>query len=176
MDEMRSVRLMVGYDGSPAIGTAIGDAAALLSRAQAWITYLWAPPFASEPLRSRILGAGVWRQRDIGKPVSYETQPLVSRDEELFLEGDLNAAEYLSRVTAEPTADEPFEKTSYQRIELTLSLLLSFAGVAFFFNATKLFPDGGNLALLGLLMSGSGILLAQLILEIRRLRRHGGFQ
>jgi len=33
MDEMRSVRLMVGYGGSPAIGTAIGDATALLPRA-----------------------------------------------------------------------------------------------------------------------------------------------
>ncbi|MFF5078989.1 hypothetical protein ACFY36_18195 [Actinoplanes sp. NPDC000266] len=120
-------------------------------------------------------GTGIRRQRDNRSDVSFETQPLVSRDEERFLDGDLNAAEYLSRVSAEPLSGEPFKKTSYQRIELFLSLTLCIAGLAFFFNATKLFTDGGDLALLGLLVSGSAILLLQLILELRRLRRHGGF-
>lgn len=54
MVEIRTVRLMVGYDGSRPAGTAIEDAAALLPQAHAWITYLWAPPFASEPLRRRL--------------------------------------------------------------------------------------------------------------------------
>jgi len=54
MDEMRTMRLMVGYDGSVAAGTAIEDAAALFPLAHAWITYLWAPPFASESLRHRL--------------------------------------------------------------------------------------------------------------------------
>jgi len=54
MNERRSVRLVAGYDGSLPAGTAIEDAAALLPRAQAWITYLWAPPYTSEPLRHRL--------------------------------------------------------------------------------------------------------------------------
>lgn len=48
------MRIMVGYDGSVAAGSAIAAAAALLPRAHAWITYLWVPPFASEALRRRL--------------------------------------------------------------------------------------------------------------------------
>src|SRR5690348_5470056 len=54
MDQMDSVRLMMGYDGSLAASAAIGDAAVLLPRAHAWITYVWVPPFASEMLRRRL--------------------------------------------------------------------------------------------------------------------------
>ena len=54
MAEATSARMMVGYDGSLAAGTAIEDAHLLLPRAHAWITYLWVPPFASEPLRRRL--------------------------------------------------------------------------------------------------------------------------
>jgi nucleotide-binding universal stress UspA family protein len=51
MDQMR---LMVGYDGSMAASAAIDDAATLLPRAHAWITYVWAPPFGSEALHRRL--------------------------------------------------------------------------------------------------------------------------
>lgn len=54
MGRMDAVRLMVGYDGSPAASAALDDAAALLPRAHAWITYVWVPPFASEVLRRRL--------------------------------------------------------------------------------------------------------------------------
>lgn len=54
MEDRHSVRLMVGYDGSPAASAAIDDAATLLPRAHAWITYLWVPPFASESLHRRL--------------------------------------------------------------------------------------------------------------------------
>ena len=48
------VRLILGYDGSPQASAAIDAGAALLPGAHAWITHLWTPPFASEPLRRRL--------------------------------------------------------------------------------------------------------------------------
>ena len=48
------MRVLVGYDGSPAAGTAIEAGAALLPGAHGWITYLWGPPFASAPVRRRL--------------------------------------------------------------------------------------------------------------------------
>lgn len=48
------VRLVLGYDGSPQSTAAIDAGATLLPGAQAWITHLWTPPFASEPLRRRL--------------------------------------------------------------------------------------------------------------------------
>ncbi len=112
------------------------------------------------------------RERDRDSKTVYEAQPLVTEDEELFLEGDLNAAEYLSRVTSDASAEQ-YRGTSYQRTELVLSVLLAVAGLAFFGTALKLFfSNGGDVALLGLLMSSFVMLLVQLILELRRRRRH----
>ncbi|MFI7542482.1 universal stress protein [Actinoplanes sp. NPDC049599] len=48
------VRLILGYDGSPQSTAAIEAGAALFPGALAWITHLWTPPFASEPLRRRL--------------------------------------------------------------------------------------------------------------------------
>jgi nucleotide-binding universal stress UspA family protein len=52
--EPRPVRLILGYDGSPPAGAAIDAGAALFPGAHAWVTHLWAPPFASEALRKRL--------------------------------------------------------------------------------------------------------------------------
>ena len=49
-----TLRLIVGYDGSPAASAAINAGAALFPHAQVWIAYLWTPPFASEDLRRRL--------------------------------------------------------------------------------------------------------------------------
>lgn len=48
------VRLILGYDGSPQAGAAIEAGAALFPGAEALITHLWTPPFASESLRRRL--------------------------------------------------------------------------------------------------------------------------
>jgi len=48
------VRIIVGYDGSPPASAAIDAGTALFPGAHAWITNLWTPPFASEPLRRRL--------------------------------------------------------------------------------------------------------------------------
>ena len=52
--EPRPVRLILGYDGSPPASAAIDAGAALFPGAHAWVTHLWAPPFASEALRRRL--------------------------------------------------------------------------------------------------------------------------
>lgn len=49
-----AIRVMVGYDGSVASGTAIEACARLLPVAHAQIGHLWTPPFASEQLRRRL--------------------------------------------------------------------------------------------------------------------------
>lgn len=49
-----TVRAVLGYDGSPAAAGAIEAGAQLFPGAHAWITYLWVPPFASEPIRRRL--------------------------------------------------------------------------------------------------------------------------
>lgn len=48
------MRAVVGYDGSPAAAAAIEAGALLLPRLHSWVTYLWVPPFTSEPLRRRL--------------------------------------------------------------------------------------------------------------------------
>ena len=52
---VRSLRVLVGYDGSPSAVNAIEAAAALLPSATASILHLWEPPFTSPELRHRIL-------------------------------------------------------------------------------------------------------------------------
>ena len=42
-----TMRVVVGYDGSPAAAAAIDAGALLFPGAHGWITYLWVPPFAS---------------------------------------------------------------------------------------------------------------------------------
>ncbi len=49
-----SVRAIVGYDGSPGANAAIDAGASLFPGARGWITYLWAPPFASDKVRTRL--------------------------------------------------------------------------------------------------------------------------
>lgn len=48
------VRVIVGYDGSPAATAAIDDGTVLIPQARAWITHLWSPPFASKGVRERL--------------------------------------------------------------------------------------------------------------------------
>lgn len=51
----RTVRVVVGYDGSPSAVNAIEAAATLLPSATATVLNLWEPPFTSPELRHRIL-------------------------------------------------------------------------------------------------------------------------
>jgi nucleotide-binding universal stress UspA family protein len=48
------VRVMAGYDASPAAMAAIDAGAALLPHAHAWITHLWVPPYAGNDVRARL--------------------------------------------------------------------------------------------------------------------------
>jgi nucleotide-binding universal stress UspA family protein len=48
------VRLLMGFDGSPAAIAAVGAGATLFPGAHAWICHLWTPPFASEAMRRRL--------------------------------------------------------------------------------------------------------------------------
>jgi len=48
------MRVLLGYDGSPAAAAAIEAAAQLLPGAYSWITYLWVPPFTGEQVRRRL--------------------------------------------------------------------------------------------------------------------------
>ena len=52
---VQSLRVLVGYDGSPSAVNAIEAAATLLPSATAWIMNLWEPPFTSPELRHRVL-------------------------------------------------------------------------------------------------------------------------
>src|SRR3712207_471706 len=52
---VRSLRVLVGYDGSPSAVNAIEAAAALLPSARASILNLWEPPFTSPELRHRVM-------------------------------------------------------------------------------------------------------------------------
>ncbi|GIF76739.1 universal stress protein [Asanoa siamensis] len=49
-----TVRVLVGFDDSPAAGAAIQAAARLFPRAHATVAHLWSPPFASATLRQRL--------------------------------------------------------------------------------------------------------------------------
>ncbi|TFV60137.1 universal stress protein [Geodermatophilus sp. DF01-2] len=51
---VRSLRVLVGYDGSPSAVNAIEAAAMLLPSATASILHLWEPPFTSPELRHRL--------------------------------------------------------------------------------------------------------------------------
>jgi nucleotide-binding universal stress UspA family protein len=48
------IRVLVGYDGSPAASAAIDAGAQLFQHARAWVTNVWTPPFASTSLRHRL--------------------------------------------------------------------------------------------------------------------------
>jgi nucleotide-binding universal stress UspA family protein len=48
------IRVLMGYDGSPAANAAIDVGAQLFPRARAWVAHLWTPPFASTSLRQRL--------------------------------------------------------------------------------------------------------------------------
>ncbi|MDG4825344.1 universal stress protein [Asanoa sp. WMMD1127] len=54
MTDDEPVRVLAGFDGSPAAGAAIDAAARLFPRARAWILHLWTAPFASAGLRQRL--------------------------------------------------------------------------------------------------------------------------
>jgi nucleotide-binding universal stress UspA family protein len=48
------IRVLMGYDGSPAASAAIEAGAQLFPQARVWIAHLWTPPFASNGLRHRL--------------------------------------------------------------------------------------------------------------------------
>jgi nucleotide-binding universal stress UspA family protein len=48
------MRVVMGFDGSPAAASAIEAAALLLPGAQGWITYLWGPPFTGDQVGRRL--------------------------------------------------------------------------------------------------------------------------
>ena len=47
-------RVLIGFDGSMAAAVSVEAAALLLPDVHGWITYLWAPPFASDRVRRRL--------------------------------------------------------------------------------------------------------------------------
>jgi nucleotide-binding universal stress UspA family protein len=59
MAQRTAVRVVLGYDGSPAATAAIEVGTRLLPGALGWATYLWTPPFADQSLRRRL-----WRGSD----------------------------------------------------------------------------------------------------------------
>ncbi|WP_327000629.1 universal stress protein [Dactylosporangium sp. NBC_01737] len=54
MRDSNPVRVLVGYDGSPAASTAIDAGSHLLPAAHAVVVHLWSPPFADTGLRQRL--------------------------------------------------------------------------------------------------------------------------
>ena len=48
------IRVLMGYDGSPAASAAIEAGAQLFPQARVWVAHLWTPPFASNGLRHRL--------------------------------------------------------------------------------------------------------------------------
>lgn len=48
------MRVVMGFDGSPAAASAIEAAALLLPGAHGWITYLWGPPFTGDQVGRRL--------------------------------------------------------------------------------------------------------------------------
>ena len=56
MTSPASLRVLVGYDGSPSSVTAIEAAARLAPAATATVAHLWEPPFTSPALRQRLAG------------------------------------------------------------------------------------------------------------------------
>ena len=63
-----TVRVIVGYDGSPAAAATIEAGTLLFPGAHGWITYLWVPPFVSPQVRKRL-----WEQaRNINDLIAAE--------------------------------------------------------------------------------------------------------
>ncbi|WP_153054496.1 hypothetical protein [Planomonospora sphaerica] len=54
MTDVRALRVLMGYDGSPAANAAVGVGALLFPGAHARIVYLWTPPFARKSLHRRL--------------------------------------------------------------------------------------------------------------------------
>lgn len=54
MAQPTAVRVVLGYDGSPAATAAIEVGTTLFPGAHGWVTYLWTPPFADENMRRRL--------------------------------------------------------------------------------------------------------------------------
>jgi len=53
------IKVLMGYDGSPAANAAIDVGAQLFPQARLWAAHLWTPPFASTSMRQRLwTGAG----------------------------------------------------------------------------------------------------------------------
>lgn len=48
------IKVLLGYDGSPAASAAIDAGGRLFPQAHAWVAHLWTPPFASNELRQRL--------------------------------------------------------------------------------------------------------------------------
>ncbi|HEX9831678.1 MAG TPA: universal stress protein [Mycobacterium sp.] len=69
-----TVNAVVGYDGSPESSAAISVGASLFVKSHAWITYLWAPPYASEKVRRRL--------RPLARDI-HELTEMVEREGEL---------------------------------------------------------------------------------------------
>ena len=56
MSSPGTLRVLVGYDGSPSAVAAIEAAARLVPSATASVVHLWEPPFTSPELRQRLTG------------------------------------------------------------------------------------------------------------------------
>ncbi|MGB3353243.1 MAG: universal stress protein [Mycobacterium sp.] len=65
-----TLRLIMGYDGSPEAGSAIEAGGLLFPGARALVTYLWVPPFASDKVRRRLRA----RARDLDDLVAMIEQ------------------------------------------------------------------------------------------------------
>lgn len=52
------IKVLMGYDGSPAASAAIDAGGQLFPQAHAWVAHLWTPPFASPELRQRLWNEG----------------------------------------------------------------------------------------------------------------------
>ena len=63
-----ALRVIVGYDGSPAAAGALEVGALLFPGAHGWVTHVRVPPFVSEPVRKRL-----WqRARNINDLIAAE--------------------------------------------------------------------------------------------------------
>ncbi|EXG82476.1 universal stress protein [Cryptosporangium arvum] len=54
MSDPAALRVLLGYDGSPAANAAIDAGARLFPGAHATLAYVWTPPFASDEMRNRL--------------------------------------------------------------------------------------------------------------------------
>jgi nucleotide-binding universal stress UspA family protein len=130
------LRLLIGYDGSPAANAAINVGASLIPHAQAYIAYLWTPPFASESLR-----------RQLWKGAAHINEFVEAIEREGAAEAGRLVAMGTTLAHAAGWSSEPLVKRGYSGEGLELTQL-----------ATELSPDlvvvgsrglGGAKALLG---------------------------